>query len=214
MTAQTIRLPRPYWSSSREGPVSTPGFSPDENASRVTGRTESPLTTDQNLLCKYKAEWQSKYLNEMHKAENSSVKEKKTSSKSSQKSDKKIVQIHQVLVPNLHQTTSEKIEHGKKALKNTLLMPNLRDGNVIETLLMTAQINTDFENHLVPLTTEPSTSLVRVGTDASESKINSIYVTKTMIPIKMLPKIFKSDSLIILSVTGVRFVMDYGLEMI
>ncbi|GFY05391.1 uncharacterized protein TNCV_960871 [Trichonephila clavipes] len=45
-------------------------------------------------------------------------------------------------------------------------MPSLRDGNVIETLLMTAQINTDFVNHPVPSTTEPSTSLVRVGTDA------------------------------------------------
>ncbi|GFU63978.1 uncharacterized protein TNCV_245561 [Trichonephila clavipes] len=39
---------------------------------------------------------------------------------------------------------------------------------------MTAQINTDFVNHLVPLTTESSTSLVRVGTDACESKINFI----------------------------------------
>ncbi|GFX31654.1 uncharacterized protein TNCV_4081781 [Trichonephila clavipes] len=41
-------------------------------------------------------------------------------------------------------------------------------------LLMTAQINTDFVNHLVPLSTEPSNSLVHVGTDACESKINSI----------------------------------------
>ncbi|GFU18820.1 uncharacterized protein TNCV_1085621 [Trichonephila clavipes] len=62
----------------------------------------------------------------------------------------------------------------KKALENTLLMPSFRDGNAIETLLMTAQINTDFVNHLEPLTTEPSTSLVRIGTDACESKINSI----------------------------------------
>ncbi|GFV97369.1 uncharacterized protein TNCV_2038791 [Trichonephila clavipes] len=52
-------------------------------------------------------------------------------------------------------------------------MPSLRDGNATETL-MTAQINTDFVNHPVPSTTEPSTSLVRVETDACESIINSI----------------------------------------
>ncbi|GFU55433.1 uncharacterized protein TNCV_2550211 [Trichonephila clavipes] len=57
-------------------------------------------------------------------------------------------------------------------------MPSLRDGNSIETLLMTAQINTDFVNHLMPLTTEPSTSLMRVGADACESKINSILRCK------------------------------------
>ncbi|GFX11951.1 uncharacterized protein TNCV_2997351 [Trichonephila clavipes] len=62
----------------------------------------------------------------------------------------------------------------KKTLQNTLLMPSLWDGNAIETLLMTAQINTEFVNHPVPLTTESSTSLVRVGTDACESIINSI----------------------------------------
>ncbi|GFT42305.1 uncharacterized protein TNCV_1786181 [Trichonephila clavipes] len=107
----------------------------------------------------------------MHKEEKSFVKEKKTSSNSSRKSDKKKVQIHQVLVPNLHQITLEKIEHGKKALENTLLMSSLRDGNPIETLLMTAQINSDFVNHFMPLTTETSTSLGRVGTDACESKI-------------------------------------------
>ncbi|GFW33234.1 uncharacterized protein TNCV_2859121 [Trichonephila clavipes] len=74
----------------------------------------------------------------------------------SRESDKTIAQIHQVLVPNLHQSTPEKIEKGKKALENTLLMPSLRDGKTIETLLMTAEINADFVNHLVPLTTEPS----------------------------------------------------------
>ncbi|GFX55861.1 uncharacterized protein TNCV_1427231 [Trichonephila clavipes] len=62
----------------------------------------------------------------------------------------------------------------KNTLENTLLMPSLRDGNVIETLLMTTQINTDLVNHPVPLTTEPSTSPVRVRTDACESKIISI----------------------------------------
>ncbi|GFW19628.1 uncharacterized protein TNCV_1605191 [Trichonephila clavipes] len=58
----------------------------------------------------------------------------------------------------------------------------------IETLLMTVQINTDFVNHLVPSTTEPSTSLVRIGTDACESIVNSILLkdlSKTMISIKM-----------------------------
>ncbi|GFW58827.1 hypothetical protein TNCV_4046661 [Trichonephila clavipes] len=45
-------------------------------------------------------------------------------------------------------------------------MLSLRDGNAIETPLINAQINMDLVNHPVPLTTEPSTSLVRVGTDA------------------------------------------------
>ncbi|GFY33628.1 uncharacterized protein TNCV_4593401 [Trichonephila clavipes] len=53
-------------------------------------------------------------------------------------------------------------------------MLSLRDGNAIETLLMTAQINADLVNHPVPLTTEPSTSLVRFKTDACKSIINSI----------------------------------------
>ncbi|GFX76206.1 uncharacterized protein TNCV_1233441 [Trichonephila clavipes] len=65
-------------------------------------------------------------------------------------------------------------------------MPSLRDGNAVETLLRTAQINTDFVNHPVPSTTEPSTSPVRVGTVTCESIINSILrVTKTIISIKM-----------------------------
>ncbi|GFW54652.1 uncharacterized protein TNCV_787551 [Trichonephila clavipes] len=49
-----------------------------------------------------------------------------------------------------------------------------RDGKAIETFLMTAQINMDFVNHPVPSTTEPSMSLVRVGTDACESIVNCI----------------------------------------
>ncbi|GFU50918.1 uncharacterized protein TNCV_4461161 [Trichonephila clavipes] len=53
-------------------------------------------------------------------------------------------------------------------------MPSLRDGNAIEILLMTAHINMDIVNYPLPLTTEPSTSLVRVGTDACKSIINSI----------------------------------------
>ncbi|GFX26445.1 uncharacterized protein TNCV_950431 [Trichonephila clavipes] len=59
-------------------------------------------------------------------------------------------------------------------MQNTLLMPSLRDGNAIETLLMTAQINTDFVNYPVPSTKEPSTTLVRVGTDVCASILNSI----------------------------------------
>ncbi|GFX19389.1 uncharacterized protein TNCV_3015281 [Trichonephila clavipes] len=62
---------------------------------------------------------------------------------------------------------------GEKHCK-ILLMPSLRNGNAIETLLMTAQINTDFVNHPVPLTTDPSTNLVRVGTDACKLIINSV----------------------------------------
>ncbi|GFT75960.1 uncharacterized protein TNCV_1254901, partial [Trichonephila clavipes] len=58
--------------------------------------------------------------------------------------------------------------HGKCTCDTTL-----RDGNARVTLLMTAQINTDFANHPVPSATEPSTSLVCVGTDACESIINS-----------------------------------------
>ncbi|GFU88804.1 uncharacterized protein TNCV_4444811 [Trichonephila clavipes] len=62
----------------------------------------------------------------------------------------------------------------KKPLQNTLLMLSLRDENAIETLLMTAQINTDLVNHPVLFKTKPSTSLVRVGTgDACKSIINS-----------------------------------------
>ncbi|GFX50527.1 uncharacterized protein TNCV_614561 [Trichonephila clavipes] len=68
----------------------------------------------------------------------------------------------------------------KKTLQNTLLMPSLmtNDGNAIETLLMTAQINTDFVNPPVPSTTELSTSLVRVETDSCESIINYILPYK------------------------------------
>ncbi|GFX34597.1 uncharacterized protein TNCV_3658351 [Trichonephila clavipes] len=68
----------------------------------------------------------------------------------------------------------ERISSTEKTLQNTFLMLSLRDGNDIETLLMTAQINTDFVNHPVPLATEPSTILVHVGTDACKSIINYI----------------------------------------
>ncbi|GFW30832.1 uncharacterized protein TNCV_4089521 [Trichonephila clavipes] len=68
----------------------------------------------------------------------------------------------------------------KKTLQNTLLMPSLmtNDGNAIETLLMTAQINTDLANPPVPSTTELPTGLVRVETDSYESIINSILPYK------------------------------------
>ncbi|GFX71090.1 uncharacterized protein TNCV_3648551 [Trichonephila clavipes] len=52
------------------------------------------------------------------------------------------------------------------------------DGNTIESLLMTAQINTDFVNHPVPSTTELLTSLVRVEIDLCESLINSVLLYK------------------------------------
>ncbi|GFV30002.1 uncharacterized protein TNCV_3100791 [Trichonephila clavipes] len=52
------------------------------------------------------------------------------------------------------------------------------DGNAIETLLMTAQINTDIVNQPVPSATELSTSLVRIETDSCESIINSILPYK------------------------------------
>ncbi|GFW20814.1 hypothetical protein TNCV_1050351 [Trichonephila clavipes] len=45
-------------------------------------------------------------------------------------------------------------------------MPSLRDGNAIKTVLMPAKVHMNFVNHPVPLTTEHSTALVCVGTDA------------------------------------------------
>ncbi|GFW46332.1 uncharacterized protein TNCV_1286281 [Trichonephila clavipes] len=100
----------------------------------------------------------------MHKEERNfgKGKKRKTSSKFSRKSDtkkRKIVQI-QVLLPSIR--IHERISRTEKTLQKALLMPSLRDGNAIETLLMTAQINTDFVNQPVPSTTEPSTSLRRV----------------------------------------------------
>ncbi|GFV53687.1 uncharacterized protein TNCV_2091901 [Trichonephila clavipes] len=74
----------------------------------------------------------------------------------------------------------ERISSREKTLQNTLLMPSLMsdDGNAVEILLMTAQINTDFVNHPVPSSSELSTSLVRVETDSCESIINSILPCK------------------------------------
>ncbi|GFX94630.1 uncharacterized protein TNCV_3088591 [Trichonephila clavipes] len=80
--------------------------------------------------------------------------------------NRKIGQFHQNPLPNLHQSTHERISSMGKTLQNILLMPSLRDRIAIEALLMTAHINTDFVNHPVPSATEPLASLVRVGTDA------------------------------------------------
>ncbi|GFV74138.1 uncharacterized protein TNCV_4510441 [Trichonephila clavipes] len=94
-------------------------------------------------------------------------------------------------------------------------MLSLKDGNVIETLLMTAQINTDLVNHPVPLTTEPSTSPVSVGTDACKSIINSILRYKDYDSHKKAHKDFQKrfvDNRLI--DTGVQFMIDYGIEMI
>ncbi|GFT85209.1 hypothetical protein TNCV_496661 [Trichonephila clavipes] len=92
----------------------------------------------------------------MHKEEKSFVKRKKrkTSSKSSRKSDKK-TQKNSANSSNAKSPSKYIREYRarKKTLQNTLLMPSLRGGNAIETLLMTAQINTDFVNYPVPLTT-------------------------------------------------------------
>ncbi|GFU70032.1 uncharacterized protein TNCV_2984591 [Trichonephila clavipes] len=103
----------------------------------------------------------------------------------------------------------------KKTLQNTLLMLSLRDGDAIETLLMTAPINTDLVNHPVPLTTEPSTILVRVGTDACKSITHSILCYKDYDSHKNAHKDFQKRYLDNRSIdTGVQFMIDYGLEMI
>ncbi|GFX72831.1 uncharacterized protein TNCV_2864381 [Trichonephila clavipes] len=94
-------------------------------------------------------------------------------------------------------------------------MLSLRVGNVIVNLLMTAQINTDLVNHLVPLTTEPSTSLVSVGTDACKSIINSILCYKDYDSHKNAHKDFQKRVIDNHSTDkGVQFMIDYGLEVI
>ncbi|GFT49437.1 uncharacterized protein TNCV_3366411 [Trichonephila clavipes] len=96
-----------------------------------------------------------------------------------------MVPIHQVLLPNLHQSTHERIWSMEKTLQITLLMTSLRDGNDIEILLMTALINTDFVNHPVPSTTEPSTSLVRVGTDVKISDVGWRVMSSRRVSLKI-----------------------------
>ncbi|GFV72110.1 uncharacterized protein TNCV_2460431 [Trichonephila clavipes] len=93
-------------------------------------------------------------------------------------------------------------------------MLSLRNGNAIETLLMTAQINTDLVNHPVPLTTEPTTSLVCVGTDACKSVIISILRYKDYVSHKNAHKDFQRRSIDNRSIdTGVQFMIEYGLDM-
>ncbi|GFV44783.1 uncharacterized protein TNCV_563341 [Trichonephila clavipes] len=94
-------------------------------------------------------------------------------------------------------------------------MISLRDGNAIETLPMTAQINMDLMNHPVPLTTEPLTILVRVGTDARKSIINSILCYKDYDSHKNAHKDFQKRFIDNRSIDmGVQFMIDHGLEMI
>ncbi|GFX66883.1 uncharacterized protein TNCV_999221 [Trichonephila clavipes] len=103
----------------------------------------------------------------------------------------------------------------KKTLQNTLLMLSLRDGNAIENLLMTAQINMDLVNHLMPLTTDPSTSLVRFGTHACKSMINYILRYKDYDSYENAHKDFQKRFIDNRSIdTGVQFTIGYGLEMI
>ncbi|GFY00233.1 uncharacterized protein TNCV_4664851 [Trichonephila clavipes] len=93
-------------------------------------------------------------------------------------------------------------------------MLSLRDGNVIENILETAQINTDLVNHSVPLTTEPSASLVRVGTDVYKSIINSNLHYKDNGSHKNAHKDFQKQFVENSPIdTGVQFMIDYGLEM-
>ncbi|GFU29905.1 uncharacterized protein TNCV_1686871 [Trichonephila clavipes] len=103
----------------------------------------------------------------------------------------------------------------KKILQKALLMFSLRDGNVTEILLMTAQIKTDLVNHSTPLTTEASASLVRVGTDEYKSIINSILHYKDNDSNKNANKDFQKQLVENRPIdTGVQFIIDYGLEMI
>ncbi|GFW76290.1 uncharacterized protein TNCV_1580691 [Trichonephila clavipes] len=189
--------------------------------SRISSELLSPISWGGYHLSP-RISLESKNPNQLYKEEKSFVKEKKrkTSSKSSRKSDKKPPEKYCKFIKAPTKSRSEYMREyraRKKTLQNTLLMPSLMtyDRNAIETLKMTAQINMDFVNHRVPSTIELSTSLVRVETDSCESIINSILPYKDYDSLKKgSKKIFKSDSLIILSVTGVRFVTDYGLEMI
>ncbi|GFU97556.1 hypothetical protein TNCV_4508751 [Trichonephila clavipes] len=92
----------------------------------------------------------------MHEEEKSFVKEKrKTSSKSSRKSDK-IKKKTQKNIANLLSVIAKspsEYMRGYRARKKKhckiLLMLRLSEGNAIEILLMTAQNNTDLVNHLL-----------------------------------------------------------------
>ncbi|GFW86331.1 hypothetical protein TNCV_4331151 [Trichonephila clavipes] len=118
----------------------------------------------------------------MHKEEKSFVKEKKEKVAASpvEKVTKKTTEKQKNSAYSSSAAAKSPSEYmreyraRKKRLQNIILMPSLRDGNAIETLLMTTPTNTDFLNCSVPSTTDLSTSLVNVGTDASESIVNSI----------------------------------------
>ncbi|GFS90645.1 uncharacterized protein TNCV_4098331 [Trichonephila clavipes] len=151
----------------------------------------------------------------MHKEETSFVKERKTST-SSRKNKKK---NQKNITNSLSATAKSPSEYMRDYRARNPLPPckmlSLRDGNAIETLLMTAQINTDLVNHSVPLTTEPSTSLVHVGTDAYKSIINFILHYKDYDSHKNAHKDFQKRFVDNCSIdTGVQFMIDYGLEMI
>ncbi|GFW87849.1 uncharacterized protein TNCV_1359531 [Trichonephila clavipes] len=88
------------------------------------------------------------------------------------------------------------------------------NGNAIDTLLMTAQINTDFVKHTVPSTTELSTNLVRVEADSCESITNSILPYKDYDSHKNAHKDFQKRFVDNPFNHGFRFVTDYGLQMI
>ncbi|GFT68616.1 uncharacterized protein TNCV_1842061 [Trichonephila clavipes] len=78
-----------------------------------------------------------------------------------------------------------------------------------------SQINTDLVNHFVPLTTEPSTSLVRVGTDVYKSIINSILRYKDYDSHTNAHKDFQKRFVDIHSIdTGVQIMIGSGLKMI
>ncbi|GFY14782.1 uncharacterized protein TNCV_648251 [Trichonephila clavipes] len=115
---------------------------------------------------------------------------------------KKVTKKNQKNIANLLNATakssSEYMREYRARKKNTakyslngLLILSLRNGNAIETLLMTAQINTDLVNHPVTLTTEPSTSLVSFETDACKSIINSFLRYKDYNSLKNAHKDFQ-----------------------
>ncbi|GFX02425.1 uncharacterized protein TNCV_2285911 [Trichonephila clavipes] len=143
---------------------------------------------------------------QMHKEEKSFVKEEKKKEKLAASPMEKVTKKQKNSANSSSATTKSLSDYSRRY-----------NGNAIETLLMTSQINTDFVNHLVALTTEPSTSLVHVGADACESKINSLLRYKDYDSQKNSHKDFQKqfvDNPSIINEFGVRFGIDYGLEMI
>ncbi|GFV53221.1 uncharacterized protein TNCV_1065801 [Trichonephila clavipes] len=94
-------------------------------------------------------------------------------------------------------------------------MLSLRDGNAIETLLMTAQINFGLNEPPCAINYRASTNLVCVETDACKSIINSMLRYKDYDSHKNVLKVFQKRFIDNRSIdTGVQFMIDYGLEMI